>query len=78
MFEMVMEKDQYNLAQRDDVTRGATELDLVYSGLEDTMVESVKETIKTADSFNVDFRTAAYINALTKIIRSYESAGITI
>ena len=42
------------------------------------MNEAVRETIKTAEANKCDFRSASYINAVSKIIRAYELAGITI
>ncbi len=67
-----------SLAEKKELSKGATELDLIYSGLEDTMKQAVYETIETANQYNVDFRTASYINALNKIIKIYESSGISV
>lgn len=52
--------------------------DIVFSGLEDTMVAACRQTIKTAHGKNVNYRMAAYINALNKISQCYTDAGITI
>ncbi len=41
--------------------------DFAYSGLEDTMITSLNETLETAQKHKTNFRTAAYINAITKI-----------
>ena len=67
-----------NEQEKTDIVRGPSELDIVYSGLEDYMVEAVAETIATSARYNVDFRTASYINAMTKIIKMYDSAGISV
>ncbi len=67
-----------SLAEKKELSKGATELDLIYSGLEDTMKQAVYETIEIANQYNVDFRTGSYINALNKIIKIYESSGISI
>ena len=41
-------EDDYRL-----LTEGATERDIVYSGLEDTMALGVKETFQTAEKYRV-------------------------
>jgi len=60
------------------IVRGADELDLVRSGLDDTMrlayqqISEVKESNKKIK----DFRTAAYVVAVSKISRSYLDIGV--
>lgn len=57
---------------------GADELDLVRSGLDDTMRNSyqqVKEAYHSSDKIT-DFRTAAYVVAIQKIVRSYIDIGV--
>ncbi|KAI9469336.1 hypothetical protein BDB00DRAFT_777113 [Zychaea mexicana] len=63
-------------AERKALIQGAEEQDLVFSGLEDTMISSCEETRQTAKLKNVDYRTAAYINAIQKIATSYEGSGM--
>lgn len=63
--------------ERVEIVKGATERDIVYSGLEDTMSTAVAETIATANKHNVSYRVAAFINAITKIATCYTDAGIT-
>lgn len=46
---------------------GANEIDLVYGGLEDVMVEAVEETKQTSMKLGVNLRIAAYVNALNRI-----------
>ncbi|MBF8268322.1 MAG: glutamate dehydrogenase/leucine dehydrogenase [Gammaproteobacteria bacterium] len=63
---------------RDEIIRGADELDLVRSGLDDTMRLAYRE-ISAARNENVkikDFRTAAYVVAINKIARSYLDIGV--
>jgi glutamate dehydrogenase (NAD(P)+) len=60
-----------------NVIHGASELDLVRSGLEDTMIysyESIHELWKQHKK--TSFRTAAYVNALNKIGASYMELGV--
>ena len=58
--------------------RGTEELDLVRSGLEDTMrdaYQSIRETMLTSDVIH-DLRTAAFAVALEKVVRSYREMGL--
>ena len=64
--------------RRESVTRGADELDLVRSGLDDTMRLAYQEIANTMDSNpNIhDLRTAAYVVSIGKIARSYDDIGV--
>ena len=58
--------------------RGTEELDLVRSGLEDTMrgaYAAIRETMRASDAID-DLRTAAYAVALEKVVRSYREMGL--
>jgi len=60
------------------LTKGAEEIDLVRSGLEETMVNAyhqIKE-IKSRKKKCPDLRSAAFINALTKISNDYMNMGV--
>ncbi|OZJ02616.1 Glutamate dehydrogenase, mitochondrial [Bifiguratus adelaidae] len=58
--------------ERRQIVHGAEEHELVYSGLEDTMMLACEETRVTANERNTDYRTAALINAIQKIATVYE------
>jgi glutamate dehydrogenase (NAD(P)+) len=61
-----------------NVTRGAEEVDLVNSGLEDTMVTAYQRLreIKLKHDNQFDLRTAAFIDAIDKIALCYADLGI--
>lgn len=64
--------------ERKMVTRGADETDIVYSGLEETMVfayQAIRETWKRNKNIN-DMRTAAFVVAINKIADAYMALGI--
>lgn len=61
---------------RKNFVRGAKELDLVYSGLQDTMETASQEVAKIAKEYNVDFRTAGLISAMTKMSVVHQLAGL--
>ena len=60
------------------LTKGADEVDLVRSGLEETMITAygqIREVYKRKKKVT-DLRTAAFINAINKIASDYETLGI--
>jgi glutamate dehydrogenase (NAD(P)+) len=60
------------------IARGASELDLVNSGLEETMVTAYHNMIETRRRHTKmpNLRTAAFFNAIEKIARTYMELGI--
>ena len=65
-------------AQTGLIQRGADERDLVYSGLEETMItayDQIREVWKTVDGVD-DLRTAAFVVAINKVAASYQNLGI--
>lgn len=64
--------------EKDVLTHGADEIDLVRSGLEDTMVnayDQIREIYKRKKNIE-DLRTAAFVCALNKISGDYVRLGI--
>jgi glutamate dehydrogenase (NAD(P)+) len=58
--------------------RGASELDLVRSGLDDTMraaYQEIRDTLKRYPEIH-DYRTAAYVIAIRKLAQSYYDLGL--
>ena len=63
---------------RNSVVRGADELDLVRSGLDDTMrvsYQQIRSTLENDENVH-DLRTASYVTSITKIARSYIDIGV--
>jgi glutamate dehydrogenase (NAD(P)+) len=67
-----------NSAQRSSIIKGASELELVNSGLEDTMIRSYHEIRETfINTPGIDtLRTAAFVGAINKIAVSYQNLGV--
>jgi glutamate dehydrogenase (NAD(P)+) len=67
-----------NSTQRSTIIKGASELELVNSGLEDTMIRSyheIRETFVNTDKIDT-LRTAAFVGAINKIAVSYQNLGV--
>src|SRR5688500_13846231 len=60
------------------LVRGSEEQDIVNSGLEDTMIQAYNEirAIHKREPKMGDLRTAAFVNAIDKIARSYMELGV--
>jgi glutamate dehydrogenase (NAD(P)+) len=58
--------------------KGPSERDLVYSGLEEIMCNTMKEVVSLSLKDNISLRLAAYKIAITRIYEIYLNAGITI
>ncbi len=69
---------QFSDQEWTDMLHGARELDLVNSGLEDTMIDAyqrIRETRKRHGD-KIDLRTSSFINAIDLIANSYMELGI--
>ena len=60
------------------ISRGADEIDLVRSGLEETMVSAYREIreLKKKRKRVKDLRTAAFIGAINKVASDYVTMGV--
>jgi len=67
-----------NDREREFILHGPEEADLVYSGLEETMITATHEIMNTWNSNPKipDMRTAAYVVAINKVATSYSELGI--
>lgn len=67
-----------NTTEKNLIMHGAEEVDLVYSGLEETMIGATNEIMDCWKSNPEipDMRTAAYVVAINKVGTSYEALGI--
>jgi glutamate dehydrogenase (NAD(P)+) len=69
---------RFNDADRRAIVHGPDEIDLVNSGLEETMIGAHQQIRDLArrDPRISDLRTAAFLSALTKVATSYLEMGI--
>jgi glutamate dehydrogenase (NAD(P)+) len=69
---------QFDAAERQRLVAGASEEDLVNSGLEETMVAAWHEIRMTRERLGagIDARIAAFVTAIDKIVASYANLGI--
>ena len=64
--------------EKEFIMHGADEVDLVYSGLEETMITATREIVEVWKSNPQipDMRTAAFVVAIDKVGTSYAELGI--
>ncbi len=69
---------QVSEKERQLIKHGPDEIDLVHSGLEETMIGATREIIDIwkANPGIPDMRTAAYVSAINKVATSYSELGI--
>ncbi|TMI85970.1 MAG: Glu/Leu/Phe/Val dehydrogenase [Bacteroidetes bacterium] len=67
-----------DLEEKEFIMHGADEVDLVYSGLEETMITATREIVEVWKSNPQipDMRTAAFVVAINKVGTSYAELGI--
>jgi glutamate dehydrogenase (NAD(P)+) len=63
----------------DERMSGASEKDIVHSGLDYSMERTARAIMNTSIEYDLglDLRTAAYINSVSKIFKTYRDAGLT-
>ncbi len=73
-----MGNKKVSIKEREFIMHGPEEVDLVHSGLEETMISATREIMKIwLDNPEIpDMRTAAYVNAINKVANSYAELGI--
>lgn len=62
----------------DEEIKGADEVDIVYSGLEEIMCNATKENWDFAVKKNLSFRDACLVNAINKVYNSIKENGLMI
>ena len=69
---------QASESERSLIMHGPDEIDLVHSGLEETMISATREVVEAWHSNPAipDMRTAAYVVAINKVGTSYAELGI--
>jgi glutamate dehydrogenase (NAD(P)+) len=69
---------RFDRKQRDKLTAGTSEEDLVNSGLEETMVTAFQEIVDIRNRHKkvTDLRSAAYLCAIEKVAAAYLELGI--
>ncbi len=73
-----MSNKKVSETEREFIMHGPEEVDLVHSGLEETMISATREIMEIWKSNPEipDMRTAAYVNAINKVANSYVELGI--
>lgn len=61
-----------------DEIEGASEIDIVYSGLDEIMSSACKENWNYATKKGLTFREACLVNSINKVYNSYKENGIMI
>ena len=64
--------------QFDADIKGADEIDIVYSALDEIMTQAVNDNWSYAVNKNLCFRDACLVNAITKVHQHYKDCGLTL
>lgn len=69
---------QMTISQKNTITHGGDEVDIVNSGLEETMIDAYHQimAMKNANPNVKDLRTAAFMVSISKIADAYKSLGV--
>jgi len=60
-----------------DTLKGATEKDIVYSGLEEIMCHTMRENWELAKRFDYNIRIAGFVSAIDRVGEAYKFNGLT-
>jgi len=63
---------------KEEAVKGAEEIDIVYSGLEEIMYHACHDMWGYAHKHNLIFRDACLVRAIQKVYQSYKECGITV
>lgn len=58
--------------------KGADEIDIVYSALDEIMTTAVRDNWTFAVNNDLNFRDACLINTMNKIYKHYKECGLTV
>ena len=58
--------------------KGADEIDIVYSALDEIMTQACKDNWSYAVEHNLNFRDACLVNAMNKIYNHYKECGLSL
>ncbi len=61
-----------------DKLKGPSEKDLVYSGLEEIMCQTIAKVMKISIEENISMRMASYGIAIKRVYNAYQGSGITV
>lgn len=61
----------------DDKIKGADEIDIVYSALDEIMTNAVHQNWQYAIDHDLNFRDACLVNAINKVHSHYMTSGIS-
>ena len=71
-----VEKSDTEASAYKDEFRGAKEIDIVYSGLEEMMCEAINTHFQMSLEKSCSMRIAGFASAINKVANSYKESGI--
>ena len=63
--------------EMDDQVKGADEIDIIYSALDETMSTAVHQNWQFAIENDLNFRDACLVNAMMKVYNHYRESGLS-